>query len=87
MSEKVGCPDSHVYAVDGPMHDCMAAIRPESAPVRMELASIGTDKKFVDLTYSHRVTSDVRAEPAREGVEILSDQGGAAHDRSVSPPH
>jgi hypothetical protein len=30
----------------------MAAIRRESAPVRIELASIGSDKNFVDLLIS-----------------------------------
>jgi hypothetical protein len=35
----------------------MAAIRRESAPVRIELASIGSDKNFVDLTSSQRIAS------------------------------
>jgi hypothetical protein len=38
----------------------MAAIRRESALARIELASIGSDKNFVDLTCSQRVASGFR---------------------------
>jgi hypothetical protein len=42
---KVGRLDSRVYAVGHPLHYCMTAIRPESSGVRIELASISSEKK------------------------------------------
>jgi hypothetical protein len=42
---KVGRPDSRVYAVADPMHYCMTAIQLGSSGVRIELASIGFEKK------------------------------------------
>jgi hypothetical protein len=41
---KVGRPDSRVYAVGDPLHCCMTAIPLESSGVRIELASIGSEK-------------------------------------------
>ena len=51
---KVGRPDSRVYAVGDPLYYCMTAIPPESSGVRIELASIGSEKKFADLTCLER---------------------------------
>jgi hypothetical protein len=54
---KVGRPDSRVYAVADPMDYCMTAIQRESSGVRIELASIGSEKNFIALTCTECVAS------------------------------
>ena len=50
----------------------MAAIRRESALVRIELASIGSDKNFVDLTFSQRVASGFRGGLCNDPPDLLN---------------